>query len=73
MVGIAFGISEPPKPINKESSINKKIIKGSVSDPQIHWHQYVKVFRSLGEEKRFGTGQNFLQSKNLLDTLEINF
>jgi len=43
--------------------INKKIIKGSVSDPQIHWHQYVKVFRSLGEEKRFGTGQNFLQSK----------
>lgn len=53
--------------------INKKIIKGSVSDPQIHWHQYVKVFRSLGEEKRFGTGQNFLQSKNLLDTLEINF
>ena len=53
--------------------INKKIIKGSVSDPQIHWHQYVKVFRSLGEEKRFGTEQNFLQSKNLLDTLEINF
>jgi len=53
--------------------INKKIIKGSVSDPQIHWHQYVKVFRSLGEEKRFGTGQNFLQSKNLLETLEINF
>ncbi|MFZ9171835.1 MAG: hypothetical protein ACO21X_05555 [Sediminibacterium sp.] len=53
--------------------VNKKIIKGSVSDPQIHWHQYVKVFRSLGEEKRFGTGQNFLQSKNLLDTLEINF
>ena len=40
---------------------------------QIHWHQYVKVFRSLGEEKRFGTEQNFLQSKNLLDTLEINF
>jgi hypothetical protein len=53
--------------------VNKKIIKGSVSDPQIHWHQYVKVFRSLGEEKRFGTGQNFLQSKNLLETLEINF
>jgi len=53
--------------------VNKKIIKGSVSDPKIHWHQYVKVFRSLGEEKRFGTGQNFLQSKNLLETLEINF
>jgi hypothetical protein len=53
--------------------VNKKIIKGSVSGPQIHWHQYVKVFRSLGEEKRFGTGQNFLQSKNLLETLEINF
>jgi hypothetical protein len=53
--------------------VNKKIIKGSVSDPQTHWHQYVKVFRSLGEEKRFGTEQNFLQSKNLLDTLEINF
>lgn len=52
--------------------LNKKIIKGSVNDPQIHWHQFVKVFRSLGEVKRLGTGQNFMQAKQLLETIGIN-
>ena len=52
--------------------INKKIVKGSVKDPQIHWHQFVKVFRSLSVEKSFGTGHNFLQAKQLLETIGIN-
>lgn len=52
--------------------INKKIVKGSVKDPQTHWHQFVKMFRNLSEEKRFGTEQNFLQAKKLLETIGIN-
>lgn len=53
--------------------VNKKIVQGSVDRNIVHWHQYVKVFQALSNEKKFSSQLNYLQSKELLETIGIKF